>query len=193
MASNIGCTFARLFSTISMSIPDVEPEMAMGMIMPRCSPGFFPGMKPFTNGGPLGNGQPIRDRSRYMTAIEEIKWQTVLLLMDYLQGANGTDQKLALYVSVRVIKFLPDRQDLCINEWKKDGLRKVYPYHPNAKDNSDLPGPPLVIKGRGVTTQTRCSRSWVCTHGPIRLAAHGWWQSSSEWRCITPWFSAPKV
>ncbi len=30
-------------STISMSMPDVEPEMAMGMIMPHCSPGFFPG------------------------------------------------------------------------------------------------------------------------------------------------------
>ncbi len=119
-------------------MPDVEPEMAMGMIMPRCSTGFFPGTKPFTNGGPPANGQPVQDQSQYMMAIEELKWQMVLLPADYVQGANGTDQKPLLYVSVRVIKFLPDRQDLCIDEWKKDGLRRADPYHPNTKDNSDL-------------------------------------------------------
>ncbi len=70
----------------------------------------------------------------------------VLLLADYAKGANGTDQKPPLYLSVRVIKFLPDRRDLCINEWKKEGLRKVDPYHPNVRENLDLEGEPLVVE-----------------------------------------------
>ncbi len=57
-------------------------------------------MKPFTNGGPPANGQPIHDQSRYMTAIEEIKRQMVLLLTDHLQGTNGTDRKPPIYISV---------------------------------------------------------------------------------------------
>ncbi len=112
-------------STISVLIPDVEPEMAMGMIMPHCAPGFFPGMKLFTNAGPLANGQPIRDRSQYMMAIEGLKRQMVLLPADYVQGTNGTDRKPPLYLSVRVVKFLSNRWDLCIDDRKKDGLRKV--------------------------------------------------------------------
>ncbi len=57
-----------------------------------------------------------------MTAIKELKRQMVLLLADYVQGANGTNRKLPLYLSVRVVKFLPDRWDLCIDECKKDRL-----------------------------------------------------------------------
>ncbi len=70
----------------------------------------------------------------------------MLLLADYIQGTNRTDWKPPLYLSVRVIKFLPDRRDLCIDEWKKDVLRRVDPYHLNVKDNLDLEGPPLLIE-----------------------------------------------
>ncbi len=44
-----------------------------------------------------------------------------LLPADYTKGANGMDCKLPLYLSVRVIKFLPDRRDLCVDERKKEG------------------------------------------------------------------------
>ncbi len=54
----------------------------------------------FTNAGALANGQPICDQARYAMAIDELKKQMVLLLTDYLKGANGTAQKWALYISV---------------------------------------------------------------------------------------------
>ncbi len=73
-----------------------------------------------------------------MTAIKELKRQMVLLPADYIQGANGTDRKPLLYLSVRVIKFLPDRWDLCIDEQKKDRLRRVDLYHPSAEENEDF-------------------------------------------------------
>ncbi len=44
----------------------------------------------------------------------------VLLLADYAKGANGTDCRLPLYLAVRVVKFLPDRRDLCVDERKKE-------------------------------------------------------------------------
>ncbi len=97
------------------------------MIMPHCSPGFFPGMKVFMNAGALVNGQPIRDQARYVMAIDELKKQMVLLPTDYLKGANGTDWKPALYVSVQVVKYLPDRQDLCIDAQKRDRYRRIFP------------------------------------------------------------------
>ncbi|MCP4535513.1 MAG: hypothetical protein GY832_00030, partial [Chloroflexi bacterium] len=66
---------------------------------------------------------------------------------DYLRGANGTDRKLALYVSVRVVKFLPDRPKLFIDSSKKASYRQLAPYHPNALAlNQDLGGPPLPIE-----------------------------------------------
>ncbi len=46
---------------VQVSMPDVGPEHAMAMILPQCSPGFFPGMEPFSNGGLASNGQPVRD------------------------------------------------------------------------------------------------------------------------------------
>ncbi len=55
----------RVQATIAMTMPDVKPEMAMGMIMPHCSPGFFPGTKVFMNVGALANGLPIHDWARY--------------------------------------------------------------------------------------------------------------------------------
>ncbi len=102
-------------------MPDVMPEMAMGMIMPRCSPGFFPGMKVFMNAGAPANGQPICDWGRYTMATDELKRQMVLLPTDYLQGANGTDWKPPLYLSVQVVKDLEDRPDLCVDLQKRDG------------------------------------------------------------------------
>ncbi len=59
--------------------------------------------------------------------VEELKKQMVLLLTDYLQGANGTDQKLLLYLSVWVIKYLEDRPDLCIDMQKRDGTKGPFP------------------------------------------------------------------
>ncbi len=99
----------------------------------------------------------------------------VLLPADYAKGANGTDRKPPLYVTVRVIKFLPDRRDLCTDERKKEGLRKVNPYHPNANENLDLEGELFVIEdGCGAITQIHHRRNWACTPGLIRLMVHGW-------------------
>ncbi len=42
----------------------------------------------------------------------------VLLPPNYLQGANGTDCKLTLYVSVRVVKYLDEtQQELGLYPW----------------------------------------------------------------------------
>ncbi len=57
---------------VQVTMPDVEPEYMTAMMLPRCSPGFFPGMEPFTNRGPSSNRQPIRDQSRYHTTIDEL-------------------------------------------------------------------------------------------------------------------------
>ncbi len=82
-----------VWMTVQVTMPDVEPEHAMAMILPWCSPGFFPGIELFMNGGPSANGQPVRDRSRYYTVINELKRQMVLLPGDYDRGADGTGHK----------------------------------------------------------------------------------------------------
>ncbi len=70
----------------------------------------------------------------------------VLLPGDYLKGANGTDRKPPLYLAVKVIKYLPDEQGLCVDESKKEGIRKVQPYHPNANEELVMNGEPLAIE-----------------------------------------------
>ncbi len=60
----------------------------------------------------------------------------VLLPGDYDKGADRMSCKPPLYVTVKVIMFLLDRADLCVNERKKEGFVKMQPYHPNA--NEDL-------------------------------------------------------
>ncbi len=79
-------------------------------------------MEPFTNGGSSTNGQPIKDRSRYQTAIAELKQQILLLPGDYARGADGMSHKPPLYVMVRVIKFLLEEPRLCVDEVKRDGI-----------------------------------------------------------------------
>ncbi len=86
-------------ATVAMTMPDVKLDMALGMIMPCCAPGFFLGTKVFTNAG-VPAGQLICDWAWYMITIEELKRQVALLPPDYLWGANGTDCKPAPYVSV---------------------------------------------------------------------------------------------
>ncbi len=49
-------------ATIALTMTDVKPDMALGQIMPRCAPGFFPGTKVFTNTGPPA-GQLVGDRA----------------------------------------------------------------------------------------------------------------------------------
>ncbi len=125
-------------------------------------------------------GQPIRDWLRYMLAIDELRRQMVLLPTDYLRGANGTNRKLAPYISVRVVKYLPDRQDLCIDLQKRDGHRKISPYHPNAKDNVDLVRQPLPIEeGAWCHYPDAVQQELGCICGPITRTVHGWWRL--EW------------
>ncbi len=38
-------------ATVAITMPDMKPDMALGMIMLCCAPGFFPGTKVFTNAG----------------------------------------------------------------------------------------------------------------------------------------------
>ncbi len=77
-------------ATVAVTMPDVKPDMVLGMIMLRCAPGFFLGMKVFTNvGEPVG--QLIHDRARLAIVVDDLKRQMVLLPPDYLQGANGSD------------------------------------------------------------------------------------------------------
>ncbi len=49
-------------ATMALTMTDVKPDMALGLIMPRCAPGFFPGTMVFTNAG-AAVGQLVRDRS----------------------------------------------------------------------------------------------------------------------------------
>ncbi len=71
----------------------------------------------------------------------------VLLPPNYLWGANGTDRKPALYVTVRVVKYLPDKPNLFINSQKREGHQWLDPYHPNAQaTDQDLGGPSLLIE-----------------------------------------------
>ncbi len=71
----------------------------------------------------------------------------VLLPPDYLRGANGSDRKPAFYISVRVVKYLPDEPKLFIDSQKRDSSGRICPYHPNAQaDNQDLGGPGLPIE-----------------------------------------------
>ncbi len=107
-------------ATMAVTMPDVKPDMALGMVMPCCAPGFFPGTKVFTNAGAAA-GQLIQDRARLATAVDDLKRQMILLLPDYLRGANGTDWKPALYITVRVIKYLPDKPKLFMDPHKKEG------------------------------------------------------------------------
>ncbi len=77
----------------------------------------------------------------------------VLLPRDYLKGANGMDHKPPLNLIMKVIKYLPDEQRLCVNEQKKEGFQKVQPYHPNANAELVTDGEPLPIEeGCGATT-----------------------------------------
>ncbi len=77
-------------ATMAITMPDVKPDMALGMIMPRCVPGFFPGTKVFTNAGEAA-GQLIRDQARLAIVVDNLRRHMVLLPPDYLRGANGTD------------------------------------------------------------------------------------------------------
>ncbi len=70
-------------ATMAMTMPDVKPDMALGMIMPHCAPGFFPGMKVFTNMGEPA-GQLIHDRARLTIVVDDLKRQMVLLPPNYL-------------------------------------------------------------------------------------------------------------
>ncbi len=49
-------------ATMALTMPDVKPEMALGIVMSHCTPGFFPGTKVFTNAGEAA-GQLVRDRA----------------------------------------------------------------------------------------------------------------------------------
>ncbi len=71
----------------------------------------------------------------------------MFLPSDYLRGANGTDWKPALYVTVRVAKFLADKEELFVDTNKRDGIRHTNPYHPHAQVlNQDMAGKPLPIE-----------------------------------------------
>ncbi len=61
--------------------------------------------------------------------VGDLKREMVLLPTDYLQGANGTDQKPALYVTMRVVKYLKDKEELFVDVNKWDGYHHVNPYH----------------------------------------------------------------
>ncbi len=79
--------------------------------------------------------------------IGDLKREMMLLLTDYLQGANGTNRKPALYLTVRVVKYLKDREDLFVDTDKRDGQRHIHPYHPNAQVlNRELRGNSLPIE-----------------------------------------------
>ncbi len=49
-------------ATMALTMTDVNPDMALGIIMPRCAPGFFPGTQVFTNAAAAA-GQLVRDRA----------------------------------------------------------------------------------------------------------------------------------
>ncbi len=49
-------------ATVAVTMTDVKPDMVLGIIMPWCTPGFFPGTKVFTNAGEAA-GQLVRDRA----------------------------------------------------------------------------------------------------------------------------------
>ncbi|MCP4543152.1 MAG: hypothetical protein GY832_39060, partial [Chloroflexi bacterium] len=119
-------------STVPLTMTDVEPEQALRMILPRCAPGFFPGTQVFTNAGDAG-GQLVRDRARLVKVTRALRKEMVLLPPDYLQGTNGTNRKPALYVTVRVVKYLEEYQDLFIDVDKEEGKIRTIPYHPNAQ------------------------------------------------------------
>ncbi len=68
------------------------------------------------------------------------------MLGDYVKGANGMDCKPPLYIMVKVVKFLPDHMDLCIDEREKEGFMKIQPYHPHANEDLVINGEPLVIE-----------------------------------------------
>ncbi len=71
----------------------------------------------------------------------DLKWEMQLLPPDYLHGANRTDRKPALYVTVRVFKFLESEEDLFVDTQKRDGMRHTIPYHPHAQAiNRDMGG-----------------------------------------------------
>ncbi|MCP4543888.1 MAG: hypothetical protein GY832_42785, partial [Chloroflexi bacterium] len=125
-------------------------------------------------------GQLVRDRARLSTVVDDLKREMVLLPPDYLRGANGSDWKPALYLTVRVVKFLLDRQKLFVDQSKAPAYRPLPPYHPNAQAlNQDLGGSPLPI-GDGAychypTNAAKLSRSLDCIRGPITRMVHGWW------------------
>ncbi|MCP4537822.1 MAG: hypothetical protein GY832_11820, partial [Chloroflexi bacterium] len=70
-----------------------------------------------------------------------------MLPTDYLQGANGTNRKPALYLMVRVVKYVKDWEDLFVDTNKRDGLHHIHPYHSNAQPlNKELHGHSLPIE-----------------------------------------------
>ncbi len=134
-------------ATVALTMTDVKPDMALGMIMLRCAPGFFPGTTVFTNAGAAAR-QLVRDRSRLCSVVGDLQKEMVMLPTDYVQGANGTDRKPALYVTVRVVKFLPDREVMFVDLNKVEGRRHMAPYHPNTQPlNPDMRGNSLPIEG----------------------------------------------
>ncbi len=98
----------------------------------------------------------------------------VLLPGDYDRGTDGTTHKPPLYVMVKVIKFLPDRPDLCVEERKMGGFMKIQPYHPNG--NKELvrlrESHWRLKKGCGATTQMRLRLNWVCIRLLTSPAVH---------------------
>ncbi len=131
---------------MALSMMDVEPEQALRMIIARNAPGFFPGTQVFTNTGDAG-GQLVHDRARLMTVTDDLRKEMCLLPPDYLHGTNGTNRKPALYVTVRVVKYVESHRDLFVEMNKWDGTRRTLPYHPNVQPtNPDLQGNALDIE-----------------------------------------------
>ncbi len=73
----------------------------------------------------------------------------VLLPGDNDKGADGTSRKPPLYVTVKVIKFLLDHPNLCINERKTGGYMKIQLYHPNANEDVVADGVELLVTELG--------------------------------------------
>ncbi len=59
-------------ATMALTMTDVKPDMALGMITPRCAPGFFPGTQVFTNAGVAG-GQLVRDWAQLTIVAGDLK------------------------------------------------------------------------------------------------------------------------
>ncbi|MCP4549308.1 MAG: hypothetical protein GY835_22880, partial [bacterium] len=133
-------------AAVPLTITDVRPGHAVRLVMARNAPGFLPGTQVCTNAGDAG-GQLVRDRARLVKVTSDLHQEMRLLPPDYLAGINGTDRKPALYLTVRVVKFLEEYRPLFVNTNKEEGSVRVLPYHPNAQPlNPDMQGTPLDIE-----------------------------------------------